>query len=215
MKPYPMRPHEIVVALSVNIGPSVGDAATQRPATSASSSSTIPAAVASSVFPGRTTFIQKPMPRAIGIVQRRVKTPHGDSASALTITRASTARRITMMARMAIIARMPVNGPISSFAIWPSDLPSRRTEAAEDDEILHGAAENHADHDPDGAGEVAELCGEHRTDERTSARDGGEMMAEQHPARRGHEIASVGQAVRRRDACVARGRRRDSRRNRL
>ncbi len=64
------------------------------------------------------------------MVHARVKTPHGDSASALTMTSASTASRITMIARMATMAHQPVNGPISSFAIWPSDLPSRRTEPA-------------------------------------------------------------------------------------
>ena len=35
-----------------------------------------------------------------------------------------------MIERIAIIASIPVTGPISSFAIWPSDLPSRRTEPA-------------------------------------------------------------------------------------
>ena len=33
-----------------------------------------------------------------------------------------------MMESTAIIAAMPVTGPISSFAIWPSDFPSRRME---------------------------------------------------------------------------------------
>ena len=63
------------------------------------------------------------------MVQRMVKTPQGLSRSALTTTSASTASRITMMARTAIIASMPVTGPVSSLAIWPSDLPSRRMEA--------------------------------------------------------------------------------------
>jgi hypothetical protein len=31
-----------------------------------------------------------------------------------------------MMASTATIASRPVSGPVSSLAIWPSDLPSRR-----------------------------------------------------------------------------------------
>ena len=62
------------------------------------------------------------------MVQRMVNTPHGLSSSALVTTSASTASRMTMIASTAIIASMPVTGPISSFAIWPSDLPSRRIE---------------------------------------------------------------------------------------
>ena len=64
----------------------------------------------------------------MGMVQRMVKTPQGLSRSAFTTTSASTASRITMIARIATIASMPVTGPVSSFAIWPSDLPSRRME---------------------------------------------------------------------------------------
>ncbi len=78
------------------------------------------------VFPGRQTFIQNPIRMAIGMVQRIVKTPHGLSLRAFTTTSASTASRITMIARMATIASTPTNGPVSSFAIWPSDFPSRR-----------------------------------------------------------------------------------------
>ena len=58
-----------------------------------------------------------------------VKTPHGLSLSAFTTTSASTASRITMMASTATMASRPVTGPVSSLAIWPSDLPSRRIEA--------------------------------------------------------------------------------------
>ena len=65
---------------------------------------------------------------AIGMVQRMVKTPHGLSFSALTTTSASTASRMIMMASTATMASSPVTGPVSSLAIWPSDLPSRRME---------------------------------------------------------------------------------------
>ena len=78
-----MIPHAMVVRRSVKSGPRVGDAATQRPATSAGQRRTIPAAVASTVFPGRQTFIQNPMPKAIGMVQRMVKTPHGECGQRL------------------------------------------------------------------------------------------------------------------------------------
>ena len=64
------------------------------------------------------------------MVQAMVNIPHGLSRSALTTTRASTARRMIMIARMASMAARPVVGPISSLAICPSDLPSRRIEAA-------------------------------------------------------------------------------------
>jgi hypothetical protein len=45
-------------------------------------------------------------------------------------------------------------------------LPSRRTLAGEDDEVLHRAPERHADDDPERTREVAELRGERGADER-------------------------------------------------
>src|SRR5262249_29439350 len=96
---------------------------------SASISSTTPTAVASSVLPGRQTFIQNPISTAIGMVQAIVNTPHGLSLSAFTTTRASTASRITMMASTATMVSTPVSVPVSSLAIWPSDFPSRRIDA--------------------------------------------------------------------------------------
>ena len=119
----------MVVPLAVKSGASVALSATNRPPTSAASSSTIPTAVASKVRPGLQTFIQKPISSAIGMVQAMVNMPQGLSRSALTTTSANTASRMIMMARMASMAAIPVTGPISSLAIWPSDLPSRRSEA--------------------------------------------------------------------------------------
>jgi hypothetical protein len=116
------------LAESVKTGASTGEAATQRPATSARSSSTSPMTDASMVRPGRMTRIQKPISIAMGMVQAMVKTPHGLPRSAFTTTSASTASRMIMMARIAAIVSIPVNGPISSRAIWPRDLPFRRTE---------------------------------------------------------------------------------------
>ena len=95
------------------------------------------------------------------------------------------------MPSTATSAVKPATGPISSFAIWPSDLPSRRTDDAEDHEVLHRAAEHDADDDPDHAGQIAELRGERRTDERSRAGDRGEVMAEDDPAVRRHEVAAV------------------------
>ena len=65
----------------------------------------------------------------MGIVAAIVNRPHGLSRSALTTTSASTASRMIMMAKTATIAAMPATGLTSSFAIWPSDLPSRRIDA--------------------------------------------------------------------------------------
>src|ERR1041385_7950494 len=121
-----MSAHAMVTPPWVKSGASVADRATEPPPASAASSSANPTIDASTVFPGRTTFIQKPMPSAIGMVQRREKTPQGLSLSALVTTRASTARRMIMMARIASMASIPVTGPTSSLAICPSDLPSRR-----------------------------------------------------------------------------------------
>ena len=66
---------------------------------------------------------------------------------------------------------------------------------AQDHEVLHGAAEHDADHDPEDAGQVAELRGEGGPDERAGSGDGGEVVAEDDPAVGGDEVASVGEAV--------------------
>ena len=132
------------------------------PPTSAASSSTTPTAEASSVRPGRQTFIQKPIRIAIGMVQAMVNTPHGLSRSALTTTSASTASRMIMIARMATIAAMPVTGPISSLRHLAQRLAVAAHRGEEDDEVLHRAAEHDAEDDPERAGQVAELGGQHR-----------------------------------------------------
>ena len=74
-------------------------------------------------------LIHAPISSAIGMVAAIVNSPHGLSRSALTMTSASTASRMIMIAKIATIAATPAIGLISSFAIWPSDLPSRRMEA--------------------------------------------------------------------------------------
>ena len=68
------------------------------------------------------------MNSAIGIVIAIENVPHGELASALTTTSARTASRMIMIEKTAISAAMPPTGPISSRAIWPRLLPSRRIE---------------------------------------------------------------------------------------
>ena len=59
---------------------------------------------------------------------------------------------------------------------------SRRTAIVH---VLHGAGEDHADDDPQRAGQVAHLGGEHGADQRPGAGDRGEVVAEQDaPVRR-------------------------------
>ena len=70
----------------------------------------------------------QPISMAIGMVAPTVNVPHGLFFSALVTTSPSTAMRITMIISTPIIATNPPTTPISSRAICPSDLPSRRSE---------------------------------------------------------------------------------------
>ena len=142
------------------------------------------------------------MNSAMGMVAAMVKVPQGLPLSALTTTSATTASRMTMISRTVTRAMKPPTLPISSRAIWPSDLPSRRIEANRIDEILHGAAQHRADDDPERAGQVAELRGQHRPDQRTGTGDGGEMVAEDDPLVGGLEIVAVAQPLGGRGALV-------------
>jgi len=118
------------LVVSVKIGASVGSCATQRPAYSATMSSTMPMAVVSSTRPGRMNWRYTPISIAMGMVRPMVTVPHGLCCSAFTTTSASTEMRMIMMPSTATSAVAPATGPISSRAMRPSDLPSRRTEAA-------------------------------------------------------------------------------------
>ncbi len=69
------------------------------------------------------------MNSAIGMVAAIVKVPHGLPFSAFTTTSATTASRMIMMSSTVSSAANPPTLPISSRAICPSDLPSRRMEA--------------------------------------------------------------------------------------
>ncbi|MNS64272.1 hypothetical protein D3C72_973930 [compost metagenome] len=61
----------------------------------------------------------------------------------------------------------------------------------QDREILHRAGEHHAGQDPQHAGQIAHLRGQHRADQRTRAGDGGEVVAEQHVLVGGHVVQAV------------------------
>src|SRR6185436_5562368 len=64
------------------------------------------------------------------------------------------------------------------------------------DEVLNTAAEHGADQDPERPGQIAELRGERRTDQRSRSRDGREVMSENDPAVRRHEVAAVAEPLR-------------------
>ena len=66
---------------------------------------------------------------AMGMVAAMVNVPQGLPFSALTTTSAMTASMMTMMMSTVTSAVKPATLPISSRAIWPRDLPSRRMEA--------------------------------------------------------------------------------------
>ena len=107
--------------------PSMGVPWIHRPPSTASSSPATPNALMAFI-PAHLCFMPTPMTIAIGIVAAIVKSPHELSANDFTTTSASTARRITMMARMLTSATNPANGPTSSRTILARDFPPRRTE---------------------------------------------------------------------------------------
>ena len=57
--------------------------------------------------------------------------------------------------------------------------------------VLHATRDQRADDDPDGAGQVAHLHGEHRPDQWTGAGDRREVMTEQHPSIGRHVVGAV------------------------
>src|SRR5882724_4842023 len=70
-------------------------------------------------------------------------------------------------------------------------FPVATNRAEKNDEILHAAGECRADDQPERARQVSELRGERGANERPGARDGGEMVAEEHPLIGGHEVPAV------------------------
>ncbi len=68
------------------------------------------------------------MNNAIGMVAAIVNVPHGLPLSALTTTRATTASKTIIISSTVMSETIPPTLPISSRAICPSVLPSRRIE---------------------------------------------------------------------------------------
>ena len=95
--------------------------------------------VASMACPAASTFIQKPIRNAMGMVQSSVKTPHGLSLSAFTITSASTASRMIMMARIATMATQPGQWTDLLLRHLAQRLAVAAHRAEEDDEVLDRA----------------------------------------------------------------------------
>ena len=161
-----IRPARASCALSVNIGASAGFSATHRPTYSATISSTRPIA-------RRLEHAVRADPAQVAAHEQRDRDrqPDGHDPPRALAERVHDDEREhgdqhDHDAEHRDERRIPATGPISSFAIWPSDLPLRRIDDAEDDEILHRAAERDADDDPERAGEKSELRGERRPDER-------------------------------------------------
>ena len=117
--------------------------------------------------PGARASCRRPSTSAIGIVAATVAVAHGLPYMAFTTTRPSTPIRITMIASTPTSAAAPPTGPISSRTIWPSDLPSRRSERDQDRHVLHRAAEHDAGQD------VERARAGSRTARRGSARPAG------------------------------------------
>ena len=63
--------------------------------------------------------------------------------------------------------------------------------AKQDDKVLHRAAEHGPDENPQGAGQVAELRGEHRPDQRSRPGNRREVVAEDDPFVRFDKIPAV------------------------
>ena len=78
----------------------------------------------------------------------------------------------------------------------------------QDSHVLHRAGEHDAGQDPQRAGQVAHLRGQHRPDQRAGAGDGGEVVAEQHVPVGRHVVEAVVVPVR--PASAASGRRRST-----
>ena len=124
-----------------------------------------------------------------------VKLPQGEPVSALTTISASTARMMTMIMKVPNRAIMPGISPSSDLIRSPSERPSRRVEMNSTMKSCTAPAKHHAGQDPQHAGQVAHLRGQHGADQRAGAGDGGEMVAEQHVAVGRHVVEAVVELV--------------------
>ena len=151
-------------------------------------------------LPGRSMLIHQPISSAIGIVHEIVNRPHGLSRSALTTTSASTASRMIMIAKIATMPATPATGFTSSFAIWPSDLPSRRIDAHRMTKSCTAPPSTTPTISQIVPGRKPNCAASVGPDQRAGAGDGREVVAEEHPLGRRHEVAAVVQPLGRRGA---------------
>ena len=154
------------------------------------------------ILPAWLLNIHRPMMSAIGIVMPMVKTPHGLFASALTTTMPSPASVTSRMNSTAIIATSPANGLISVRAMSASERPAMAHRGDQHGEVLHASGQHRADQEPEKSRRKSELRRQRRAHQRPGAGDGGKVMSEQHPLRRGHIVVPVFIGVRRSDAAV-------------
>ena len=140
------------------------------------------------------------MNMAIGMVAHTVNVPHGLAASALTTTSASTASMMIMIISTPNSAIRP--GHRAQLGL--DHVAERAAVAArgdeQDHEVLHRAGEDDAGQDPQRAGQIAHLRGQHRADQRAGAGDGREVVAEQDVLVGRHVIEAVVVLDGRRDA---------------
>ena len=100
------------------------------PRNTPASTSATPISEASTIRPGRITFIHSPVKSAAGMVTTMVKVPQALSLRALTTTMAEAARVAMTMKSMATRVMAPQTGPRRLAAIFGNDRPSWRTEAS-------------------------------------------------------------------------------------
>jgi hypothetical protein len=81
--------------------------------------------------------------------------------------------------------------PISLFTRSPSERPSRRLGDEQHDEILHRAGKHHAGQNPEHAGQIAHLRGQHGAHERACPGNGREVVPEQHVLVGGNVVEPV------------------------
>ena len=109
--------------------------------------------------PVATTRECNPTMMAAGMVANTVELAHGLCFMTFTITRLKHGTtEITMMSRVPMRAAKPPKGPNSSRAICPRLRPLRRVEHEGSRHVLHAAAENRADENPQRAGQITEDC---------------------------------------------------------
>ena len=157
-----------------------------------------PIADASAMRPGRILYIHKPVISAAGIVTRIVNMPQELSASAFTTTIPTLASVQMMMNSVAMLVVTPATGPIVSRAILRQAEPALPHRGPENHEIMHGARQARANHEPNEARRKTPLRGQHRSNQRSRSGDRGEMVPKQHPFIRGVIVAAVAQSIRRR-----------------